>query len=216
MVMATPEQIRKLLAGGEGLTVEFKECVNELNNSVFETVCSFSNRYGGHLLLGVRDNAEIVGVNPAAVQSMKKNFINMLSNPQKISPTLLLELDEVNVDGKLVLYAYIPASSQVELCANKIYDRAGDADIDITKSTDLAADLYGRKSTAYTEREIFPYVTENEMHFDLVERAQKMALGENRDHPWKGMSAMEIMKSAGLYDEDWRTGKKGFTGKIVI
>lgn len=210
MAMATPEQIRKLLAGGEGLTVEFKECVNELNNSVFETVCSFSNRYGGHLLLGVRDNAEIVGVNPAAVQSMKKNFINMLSNPQKISPTLLLELDEVNVDGKLVLYAYIPASSQVELCANKIYDRAGDADIDITKSTDLAADLYGRKSTAYTEREIFPYVTENEMRFDLVERAQKMALGENRDHPWKGMSAIEIMKSAGLYDEDWRTGKKGF------
>jgi ATP-dependent DNA helicase RecG len=49
------EQIKKLLIEGEGMTVEFKECVNELNNSVFETVCSFSNRYGGHLLLGVRN-----------------------------------------------------------------------------------------------------------------------------------------------------------------
>ena len=85
-----------------------------------------------------------------------------------------------------------------------------DADIDITKSTNLAADLYGRRSAAYTEREIFPYVTENELRLDLVERARKMALGENRDHPWKVMSAMEIMKSAGLYDEDWRTGQKGF------
>jgi ATP-dependent DNA helicase RecG len=206
----TPEHIKKLLAEGEGLTIEFKECVNELNNGVWETVCSFSNRYGGHLLLGVRDDGEVIGVNPKAVEQMKKNFINTLSNPQKVSPTLLLELEDVEVDGKIVLYAYVTTSSQVELCANKIYDRMGDADVDITKSTDLAADLYGRKSAAYTEREIFPYVTENEMRLDLVEKARKMALGEKRNHPWKGMTAMELMKSAGLYDEDWRTGKKGF------
>ena len=132
----TPDNLRKLLAEGEGLTVEFKECVSELSNSVFETVCSFSNRYGGHMLLGVKDNGEIIGVK-------------------------------------------------------------------------LAADLYGRKSAAYTEREIFPYVTENELRLDIVERVKKMALSENRDHPWKDMSVMELMKSAGLYDEDWRTGKKG-------
>ena len=51
----TLEQIRKLLTVGEGLTVEYKECVSELSNSVYETVCSFSNRYGGHILLGVDD-----------------------------------------------------------------------------------------------------------------------------------------------------------------
>jgi ATP-dependent DNA helicase RecG len=212
----TPEYIRKLLVEGEGLTIEFKECVTRLNNSVYETVCSFSNRYGGHLLLGIDDNGDIVGVNPSAVKDMKKNFINMLSNPQKISPPLLLELEEVDIDGKLVLYAFIPASSQVQLCSNKIYDRSGDADIDITKSTNLAADLYGRKSAAYTEREIFPFVTENELRLDLVECAKKMALGENRDHPWKNMSAIEIMQSAGLYDEDWRTGKKGFNLACIL
>lgn len=206
----TPEHIKKLLTEGEGLTTEFKECVNELNNSVWETVCSFSNRYGGHLLLGVTDDGDVIGVNPKAAPQIKKNFINMVNNPQKISPALLLELEEFEVDGKLVLYCYIPISSQVVLCSSKIFDRSGDADIDITKSTDLVADLYGRRSAAYTEREIFPYVTENEMRLDLVERAQKMALGENRTHAWKGMTAMELMKSAGLYDEDWRTGKKGF------
>ena len=206
----TPEQIKQLLAEGEGLTVEFKECINELSNSVFETVCSFSNRYGGHLILGARDDGTVIGVNPKATSLMKKNFINMLGNPQKISPTLLLDLEEIDFDGKLLLYVYIPASSQVELCSNKIYDRIGDADIDITKSTDLAADLYGRKSAAYTEREIFPYVTENEMRLDLVERAQKMAVVRINDHPWKGLAPLDVMKSAGLYDEDWRTGKKGF------
>ena len=104
----TSEQIQKLLAEGEGLTLEFKKCVNELSSSVFETVCAFSNRYGGHILLGIDDSGTIIGVNPDAVFSMKKNFINMLNNPQKISPPLLLELEEINIDGKIVLHVYIP------------------------------------------------------------------------------------------------------------
>ena len=41
----TIEKIEELLESGEGFTIEYKECVNGLNNSVFETVCSFSNRY---------------------------------------------------------------------------------------------------------------------------------------------------------------------------
>ncbi len=212
----TPKQAQNLIRSGEGLTIEFKECSNKLSDSVFETVSSFSNRYGGHLILGVKDDGEIVGVNPAAAQGMKKNFVNMLNNPQKISPPLLLELEEIVIDGKLLLYVYIPASSQVELCAGRIYDRVGDADVDITKSTDLAADLCGRKSSAYTEREIFPFVKERQLRMELVERARKMALGENRDHPWKDMSPKEVIKSAGLYDEDWRTGKKGFNLACIL
>ena len=32
----TAEQIRRLASEGEGLTIEYKECTNALNNSVFE------------------------------------------------------------------------------------------------------------------------------------------------------------------------------------
>jgi ATP-dependent DNA helicase RecG len=56
----------------------------------------------------------------------------------------------------------------------------------------------------------------NNSNIKGVERAQRMALGENRDHPWKGMSSIEIMQSAGLYDEDWRTGKKGFNLACIL
>ena len=52
----TKRKLKSLLKNGENFTVEFKQCRNELNNSVFETVCSFSNRYGGFLLLGVNDS----------------------------------------------------------------------------------------------------------------------------------------------------------------
>ena len=43
----TIEKLEELLESREGFSVEYKECVNGLNNSVFETVCSFSNWYGG-------------------------------------------------------------------------------------------------------------------------------------------------------------------------
>ena len=77
----TEERIRTLLEGGEGFTVEYKECTNSLNDSVFETVASFSNRYGGHILLGVKEvdhKGVVVGVNRNAAPAMKKNFIALL------------------------------------------------------------------------------------------------------------------------------------------
>ena len=37
----TPDRIKQLLAAGEGLTIEYKECVNSLINSVWETVALF-------------------------------------------------------------------------------------------------------------------------------------------------------------------------------
>lgn len=43
---------KDLIACGEGVTIEFKECAKELPKSVFETICSFLNRFGGDILLG--------------------------------------------------------------------------------------------------------------------------------------------------------------------
>jgi ATP-dependent DNA helicase RecG len=213
----TSEHIAKLIAEGESLTVEFKECVNELNNSLFETVCSFSNRYGGHLLLGVKDDGGIIGVNPSAVPHMKKNFANMLNNPQKTSPSLFLSLEEAKLDGKLLLHVYVPVSSQIQSCSGRIYDRNEDGDFDITNSTDLVAHLSVRKSNHFTEREVFPYAKEEHLLLDkLMPMVRNMAVGRRPKHPWKTMSNMEIIKSAGLYDEDIRTGRQGFNRAAIL
>jgi len=212
----TTEQILKLLAEGEGLTVEFKECLNELNNGVFETVCSFSNRYGGYLLLGVKDNGAVIGVNPVAAQGMRKNFVSTLNNPQRFAPTLFLTLEEIDIDGKLVLYVYVPVSSQIQMFGAKIYDRNEDGDFDITRSTELIAHLSRRKSTQFTEREIFPYAREEDFRFDLMPLVKQRAINRRSGHPWANMTDMEIMKSAGLYEDDRITGKKGFNRAAIL
>jgi ATP-dependent DNA helicase RecG len=211
------EQLRILLAEGEGYTVEYKKCTSKLSNSVFESVCSFSNRYGGHILLGVDYDGTVSGVNRNATEGIRKNFVNMLNNTEKICPTLFLDLEKVEIDGKLLLYVYVPVSSQVILCSGKIFDRVNDSDVDITKSTDLAANLYNRKSSLFTERKIFPYITEKRLRLDLMPKVRQMAHSHHPKHPWENMSDMEIMKSAGLYEEkDGRTGEKGFNLAAIL
>ena len=37
---------------GETIAVEFKRCGNGIENDVYETVCSFLNRFGGDLFMG--------------------------------------------------------------------------------------------------------------------------------------------------------------------
>lgn len=105
----TKEQLKKFLEEGEGFVVEFKECTESLNNSVFETV-----------------------------------------------------------------------------------------------------------SSSYTERQIFPYVKKSELRLDLMPRIRNMAISHHPKHPWENMTDMEILKSAGLYEEDKIKGIKGFNLAAVL
>ena len=38
-----------------------------------------------------------------------------------------------------------------------------------------------------------------------------LALTRNDKHPWGGMADMELFRSAGLFEEDRMSGKKGFS-----
>lgn len=91
-----------MIETGETLTVEFKESKNQLNKDVYETACAFSNRAGGDIFLGIKDNGEITGVDEDAIESIKKNFVTTINNPQKFSPPLYLNIKTVEIDNKKV------------------------------------------------------------------------------------------------------------------
>jgi ATP-dependent DNA helicase RecG len=145
-------KLLQLIRDGEGLTVEFKRCADKITNAVYETVCSFSNRYGGHILLGVEDDGKVTGVVPAAVKQIKKDFANSLNNPQRFAPTLFVALEESDIDGKTVLWCYVPPDSQVVMFGGKIYDRNADGDMDITRNSSMVTQIHQRKNAEYTER----------------------------------------------------------------
>ena len=210
-------KLQQFIRDGEGLTVEFKRCTSELTNSVFETISAFSNRYGGYLLLGVEDDGTISGVNPNAVQSIKKNFANTLNNFQRFAPTLFLSLEESEIDGEIVLWCYVPANSQIVMFGGRVYDRAEDGDMDITRNSTMVAHIHQRKVGDYSERKIFPYAKESDFEFTrLMPIVRRLAVTNRTDHPWEKMNDEEILKSAGLYQHEPDSGKTGYTLAAVL
>ncbi len=205
------EKIMEILNGGESLTVEFKQSKNKLNKDVFESVCAFLNRNGGHLFLGVEDNGSVVGIDKEAIDNIKKNFVTSMNNPLKISPTFYLTVEDIEFDNKRILYIFVPESSQVHRCNGKIYDRNEDGDIDITDNTNLVSGLYMRKQGTYTENRIYPFANMSELRGDLFTKVRKLATNQRSNHPWQVMDDMELLKSAGLYLKDLQSGKEGIT-----
>ena len=54
-----PNRFEELIAQGEGISIEFKECKDTLPKNVFETLCAFLNRFGGDIFLGLKDDGTI-------------------------------------------------------------------------------------------------------------------------------------------------------------
>lgn len=172
------------------------------------------------MIFGITENADgsakAVGVNRKAAESIKGNFVNMLNNPNKIHPSLFLQLEEFEYDDALLLWVYIPVSSQVEFCGKEIFDRNQDKDIAVTHSQDLVANLYNRKSHTFFENSILPYLQEDDLDLSLVEKAKQLALARDPNSSWKTMSAHDILYHTGLYDKNYLSGEQGFNLAAVL
>jgi ATP-dependent DNA helicase RecG len=208
----TIEKIEELLQQGEGIEVEFKTAQFDLNKDIFDSICAFLNRKGGHLLLGVKDNGKVEGVIESCIPDMINNLIICANNPTKLNPAFYFTPKVLDYDGKKIIHIYVPESSQVHSTGGRIFDRNGDGDLDITRHSALVTNLYMRKQTTYSENQVFPYFELADCNQELFRRIRMMA--ENKQmaaHPWTNMSDEEIIRSAGLYKTDPITGKSGLT-----
>ena len=74
--------IKELIALGEGINIEFKSSQFRLNKNAFESICSFLNRNGGHLLLGVGNDGTVEGViedlEESTIEADYPNLIKLL------------------------------------------------------------------------------------------------------------------------------------------
>ena len=115
-----------------------------------------------------------------------------------------------------LLWVFVPPTSTVEKCANRIYDRNEDGDMDITDSPIQLQNLYNRKSNTYAERKIFPYVTTADLRLDLLEKVRNLAKSKKPDHPWLELSDEDLLKSAGLWEKDFSSGMEGYNLAAVL
>ena len=210
--MLLPQELMELIRQGEGLHVEFKKSVKDVTKDVYDTVCSFSNRDGGHIFLGVSDDGTIIGVDKDRVERMKKDFVNTINNESKIYPPLYLTPEEYESEGATVIHVYVPSGRTVYRKAGRIFDRNNDSDIDITNNADMVFRLYARKQSTYFVNKVYPEIPISAVRHDLIERAKEMARAAGTEHPWVSMTDDEaVLRSCGLILEDPETNKEGIT-----
>ena len=119
--MITADDIKLLVASGEGYNAEFKITVPSKVKELTEEVCAFANAAGGVLLMGVNDANEIKGV---SIDNTKRSAIQNSLN--EITPHLTCSLSIVDVDGKSVGVIEVPSGPQKPyVLSGAIYVRIG-------------------------------------------------------------------------------------------
>jgi ATP-dependent DNA helicase RecG len=133
-----------------------------------------------------------------------------LNNPQVISPSVRLETEIKEIDGKKIICIHVPESSQAHTYLGTYYDRNEEGDYKLA-SYALVSYLFVRKQNGYTENRIFPYMGMEDFVHEDIEAAKREAVLRNVNHPWKNMSKEEVLRSAKMYLHDEQTGTEGYT-----
>lgn len=209
--------IKGLIKNGEGINVEFKSSQEELTQSGFETVVSFLNTIGGYLFLGINDDGKVVGVNEELVSTIKINFANAVNNREKINPPMPLMFQEAYIDNLLILYVYVPESSEVHKLNNQlIFERTDEGDRNITDNSYAVKRLYNRKSGYKTEDIILPNITFDDFNRETIAKARKLTTIYSPSNNWKELSDEEILNQRYFYKIDKLTGKQGYTLSALL
>lgn len=113
--------LKQRIAHGENTTTEFKE---NFDQEAIETAAAFANTHGGVILIGVSDRQEISGITVG--KETLRNWSNRIA--QATEPRVVLEIESVDMGGKLVLLIRISESSLKPVSVSgRCYKRVGNS-----------------------------------------------------------------------------------------
>lgn len=207
----TIDDIKILLHKGEDIQTEYKEAVDSVPSSFYETVASFSNTDGGTILLGVTDDGLVSGINPASEIKIKKDIITALNSPDCINPPVSIEPFSINHPEGLVMVVQIPVSSQVHQYHDRIYRRSFESDLDITDDQVQVSDMFLRKRNFFTEAQIIPHLSFTDLDASLFEKARTIIRNVRGDHPWLLVNEEQMLREASLWRKDFYSNQQGLT-----
>ncbi len=104
--MDANEYIGKLIEQGEHQRLDFKYAVND-SKKIARTLAAFANTDGGTLLLGVKDNGRIVGVN-----SDEEYYMIEAAADLYCKPPVKFDVQRWQVNGKVVLEVMVQKSEK--------------------------------------------------------------------------------------------------------
>lgn len=116
------EKIKKAIIDGENLFTEFKEGLSSIDDLTAE-ICAFANTEGGIIVLGIKDNGEIKGLEET--KKLEETIMNI--SGQNIAPEISVDFFIIEIQNKKIAVIEIPKSASRPHQTNKgiFYIRAG-------------------------------------------------------------------------------------------
>ncbi len=103
--------IHNLISEGEGLRLDFKYCISDLQK-IARTLSAFSNSAGGTLLIGVRDNGSLAGVSSEEELYMIDAAATLWCDPE-----VKINTRNHTINGKNILEVRVPKNRTVTVRA---------------------------------------------------------------------------------------------------
>lgn len=119
IVINPADRLESLIGRRERETVEFKQQISRSLDSrrrLMKTVCAFANGNGGSILIGVTDDRDIVGIPPAAVDSIRDQLTQIVNIWVYPRPPITFELLDIAGSNNVVLELMVGTGS--ELCGS--------------------------------------------------------------------------------------------------
>jgi ATP-dependent DNA helicase RecG len=208
------KELKQIINQGENSFVEFSKCTTELTDSVFQSICSFLNKDGGTLIVGVHDFGKIVGVAEIFVNNMLRRFSDAVE--KEFAPAVALVPEVIVANDKKVLYVNVPSSPEVHRYKNKVYDRVVSEVCDITYSYNLVENLYLRKRNESSENIVCPFLRMADLEETAFRVMRKAITVSHPAHPWLKLTNEELLHSAGFWRRDPISKKEGFVLAAVL
>ena len=170
------KRLKQLIRRGEGETLDFKQTISD-PYKIAKTISSFANTRGGKLLVGVKDDKRIVGVDPEEEKYVLETAATFYCDPA-ISLTYR-EVEDPEED-KIVLIVTVAESRQKPHCVRDrheqqhIYIRQHDKCLPASKVT---IDLMRRGQVPPTEKKYPSSLGHNEQKLvSYLEKHQRITL----------------------------------------
>lgn len=93
-------KLKERIAGGEGKKVEFKE-VLPASDKIMKTAVAFSNGAGGKLIIGIKDDGQVIGISDEDVFELPDKISNIVYDG--CYPTIIPEIYTEAIGDKVVL-----------------------------------------------------------------------------------------------------------------
>lgn len=203
--------IKSLIEKGEGVSLDFKQVIND-SRKIAKSMVSFANTIGGILLIGVRDNGSIAGV-----KSEDELHMLDLASAFHCKPEVKYTVEEHLVEGKLVLKVHVPEGKEKPYYAHGEDDRwwvylrvndhcilASKTTVDFMRTQDKPLKL----AIGSLEREILKFIAQSEKP-TLKEICAKFNLGKRR----AGRIIVDLMRAQAV--QSHTTEKVEFFSAVI-